>query len=54
MLHELGWDASGYDYAMYSKLWDNGMWVLVGFWVDDATVVGSEEQVQELEKAFEE
>jgi hypothetical protein len=40
MLHELGWDTSGYDHAM---LWDDGMWVLVGFWVDDATAVGSEE-----------
>jgi hypothetical protein len=54
MLHELGWDASGYDRATYSKSWDDGTWALVGFWVDDATVVGSEERVQELEKAFEE
>jgi hypothetical protein len=53
MLHDLGWDASGYDWATYSKSWDDGTWALVGFWVDDATAVGSEERVQELEKAIE-
>jgi hypothetical protein len=53
MLHELEWDASGYDRAMYSKSWDDGTWALVGFWVNDATAVGSEECLQELEKAIE-
>jgi hypothetical protein len=43
MLHEIGWDASGYDRAAYSKTWEDGTWALVGFWVDDATAVGSEE-----------
>jgi hypothetical protein len=53
MLHKLGCEASGYDWAAYSKTWEDGMWALVGFWVDDAMAVGSEERVQELEKAVE-
>jgi hypothetical protein len=43
MLHKLGWDASGYDWAVYSKMWEDRMWALVGFWVDDVMAVGSEE-----------
>jgi hypothetical protein len=36
---------------MYSKMWDDGMWALVGLWVDNTTVVSSEECIRELEKA---
>jgi hypothetical protein len=53
MLDEVGWDACGYDRATYSKVWDDGTWALVGFWVDDVTAIGSKERVHELEEAIE-
>jgi hypothetical protein len=54
MIQELGWEGSGYDWATYTKTWEDDLWTLVGFWVDDAMVVGSESCILELEKAFQE
>jgi hypothetical protein len=54
MLHKLEWDACGYDQATCTRKWDDRMWAIIRFWVDDATVVSSEEHVHELEKAFKE
>jgi hypothetical protein len=52
MICELGWEGSGYDRVAYSKMWDDDMRALVGFWVNSATIVGSEVLVLELEKSF--
>jgi hypothetical protein len=43
MLHELDWDMCSYDQATYTKMWDDGPWAIVSFWIDDTTVIGSEE-----------
>jgi hypothetical protein len=54
MVKEQQWECSGYDNAAYAKKWDDGTWALVGFWVDDATVIGSEVRVRDLESAIQE
>jgi hypothetical protein len=37
---------------VFFKTWDDGLWAIVGFWVDDATSVGHENQLFELENMF--
>jgi hypothetical protein len=51
---EHGWKGSGYDWAVYYKWWDDDTWAIVGFWVDDATAVGNEARILELESAIKE
>jgi hypothetical protein len=52
MIDELGWYCSNYDRAVYFKSWNKENWAIVGFWVDDATSVGTEAKLLELEEAF--
>jgi hypothetical protein len=52
MVKNLDWTCSEYDAAVYFKEWDDRTWAIVGFWVDDATSIGNEERLTELEKAF--
>ena len=39
---ELEWTCSDYDTVVFFKMWDDGTWAIVRFWVDDATSTGTE------------
>jgi hypothetical protein len=49
---EQGWTGCSYNRVAFYRCWDDGTWVLVGFWVDNATAVGDEVHVLELEDAI--
>ena len=54
MQEKLNWQCSDYDQAIFYKSWNDGTWVIVGFWVDDATSIGHQQRLLELEDAFKE
>ena len=51
-MRTLEWICSDYDAAVFFKLWNNNMWAIVGFWVDDGTSTGTESCLLELEDAI--
>ena len=53
MVKQLGWTKLESDSSTYRKTWPNGDSAVVAFWVDDATAVGSERRLLELERQFE-
>jgi hypothetical protein len=50
MTDTLGWRKITQDVAVYFKKWDDRMWAIVGYWVDDTTGVGDANWLRELEK----
>ena len=38
--------------AIFFKSWNDRIWAIAGFWVDDAVTIGHQHQLLELEDAF--
>ena len=54
MQEKLNWQCSDYDWAIFYKSWNNGTWAIVGFWIDDATSIGHQQHLLELEDVLKE
>jgi hypothetical protein len=54
MTGTLRWHKISQDVAVYFKKWDDGMLVIVTYWVDDATGVGNANRLHKLEKQVDE
>jgi hypothetical protein len=50
MVKENGWTNCPNDEAVYYRVWDNGDWAWVSYWVDDANSVGIEGRLLDLEE----